>query len=499
MRTRIRLILVASLAVFGFAYAQQGTLEIAVSQAPVGLDPDIATAFSSFAVIDQIYQGLLEINSKLQLKPALATSWTISQDGLTYTFNLRRGVKFDNGREMTSADVVYSFHRIMDPKTGSPLASRFNKVTSVKAIGPYQVQFTMKAPFAPFLSNLPYLYVVPKEVVEANGNLQKVAVGTGPYELDTVVPDTYVLLKANPDFYIPGEPKLAELKYNIVPEASTQAAGIRTGAFGLLPDIDPTTAETLKRVPNVSVLSAPDLSPSRLGLNVSKPPLSDPRVREAINMAINRPDLIASVYLGHAQAGGVISPSLSDWAVPTSELACYTYNPARAKQLLAEAGYPNGFSMTVIGFSRIKVVPELAQVLQAQLAKVGIRVKIDIQPFGTFVQNWRNSNFDGFVSLSGGAIDPDTLLYRVYHTGGSANVYHYSNPTVDKLLDEGETTVNQAKRHEIYAQLQRSLSCDGPAATLAYGTLYTAVRDNVVGFQQIPTRSLLYLRQVSLK
>ena len=499
MRKRIGVLVATLVAAFGLAYAQQGTLEIAVDQAPVGLDPDIVTAFSSFAVIGQIYEGLVEVNSKLQIEPALATSWKVSPDGLTYTFELRHGVKFHNGREMTSADVVYSYDRIMDPKTGSPQASRFNEVAKIQATGPYEVRFTLKEPFAPFLANLTNLFVVPKEVVEANGNLQKVAVGTGPFELDKIVPDTYVLLKANPDYYRKGEPKLAYLKYNIVPEASTRAAGLRTGTYQFLPTIDPVTAQTLKNVPNVKVLGTQDLAYSLLGLNVSRKPFNDPKVREAINYAVNRPDIVQAVYLGNAVPGGPISPALKDWAVPVSQFPCYTPSVAKAKQLLAEAGYPNGFKTTIITFGTIKEVADTAQVLQAQLAKVGIDAKVDVEEFGKFVQDWKNSNFDMFVSLNGGATDPDGYLYRTFHTGGSTNVFKYSDPSVDKLLAEGRTTTDKTKRQAIYDNLQKQLACTGPVVHIAYGTLFTGLRTNVQGFQQMPTRGLTYLREVSLK
>src|SRR5690606_1720496 len=177
---RLTLLLTSAALLLGATFAQQGRLELAVDQAPVGLDPHIVTAFSSFAVIGQIYDGLLEVNAGLELEPALATSWTVSDDGLTYVFQLRDGVTFHNGRAFTADDVVYSFDRIMNPETGSPQASRFNEVASAVATGPLEVTFTLNVPFAPFLSNLTNLTVVPREVVEANGgSLQQVAVGTG--------------------------------------------------------------------------------------------------------------------------------------------------------------------------------------------------------------------------------------------------------------------------------------------------------------------------------
>ncbi len=496
----VKKLLVASLFtlllfVTGSALGQPGTLEIAIDQSPVGLDPHVATAFSTFAVIGQIYDGLVELNAELELEPALAASWEVSDDALTYTFTLREGVTFHNGRALTSDDVVYSYERIMAEETGSPFASRFSQVASVSAPDARTVVFTLNVPYAPFLSNLTNLSVIPKE---AASDLQQNAVGTGPFRFAEWVPDTYVLLEANPDYYREGEPGVAELRFNIVPEASTRAAGLRSGEYQFLPDVDPATAETLRTVPNVTLLETQDLAYTLLGLNVSEPPFDDPRVREALNLAIDRDEIVQAVYFGNAVAGGPLSPGLSDWALETSEFGCYTSDPEAAQALLAEAGQ-EGLEFEILTFGTIQVVSDLAQVLQAQLKRAGITTTLDVAEFGTFVQRWQNSDFEAFVSLNGGSTDPDGYFYRTFYTGGSTNVFKYSDPEVDGLLDEGQTESDDAARFDIYADVQRDLACTGPAAHVAYGTLFTAVGEGVAGFEQLPTRSLRYLRNVTLE
>jgi peptide/nickel transport system substrate-binding protein len=489
----------ASVAVSFLVAAQAQTLEIAVDQSPVGLDPHIATAFSTFAIVGQIYDALVEINPELQIEPALAASWEISDDGLSYTFTLRDDVTFHNGRAMTAEDVVYSYERLVAEETGSPLASRFEQVAGVEAIDDHTVVFTLSSAFAPFLSNLTNLTVIPQEVVEEHGNLQQVAVGTGPFMLEEWVPDTYILLRANPDYYREGQPGVEALRYHIVPEAATRAAGLRTGTYHFLPEVDPATAETLQGTANITLLSTQDLAYSLLGFNVTREPLDDPRIREAINLAIDRDEIVDAVYFGHAVPGGPLSPALSDWAVGTDTFDCYQADPEAARSLLAEAGYPDGFDLEVITFGTRRDVSDLAQVLQAQLQDVGINVTLDVQEFGTFVQNWGDSEFDAFVSLNGGSIDPDGYFYRTFRTGGSTNVYQYSDEDVDRLLQEGQTTTDQQERYDIYARLQEQLACEGPVAHIAYGTLFTAHRDNLQGFEQIPTRSLRFLRNVTLR
>lgn len=480
------------------AFAQEGRLELAIDAAPVGLDPHLVTAFSSFAVIGNIYDGLVEYDAELNVQPALATSWEVSEDGLVYDVELRDDVVFHNGRPMTAEDVVYSFERIVDEDTGSPQASRFDLVASVEATDEHSVRFTLREPFAPFVGNLSNLTVVPREVVEAEGDLQRVAVGTGPFMLDEVVPDTYVRLVANPEYYREGQPRVAEVRLHVVPEASTRAAGLRTGTYHILPDVDPATTQTLRNAAGVELLGIQDLSYTLLGLNVEREPLDDPRVRRAINLAIDREELVTAVYFDEAVPGGPLSPGLESWALPTEEFACYEHDPEAARALLSEAG-ADGVELDVITFGTIEVVSDAAQVLQAQLSEVGIDANVRVLEFGTFVQDWQNSDFDAFVSLNGGSADPDGYLYRTFRSDGTTNVFGYANEEVDALLDAGRTTTDADERYEIYAELQRILACEGPVAHLAYGTLFTGVRESVEGFQQLPTRSLRYLRETSLE
>lgn len=492
-------ILIIILALVSVSAAQSGTLEIAVDQSPVGLDPHVATAFSTVVIIGQVYDSLVEVNSDLQLEPALAESWDISEDGLRYTFSLREGVTFHNGRAMTAEDVVYSFERIMDEDTGSPLASRFDLITAAVAEDDTTIVFELDEPFAPLLANMTSLHVVPREVVEEHGDLQQVAVGTGPFVFEEWVPDTYILLEANPDYYREGEPGVAALRYNIVPEASTRAAGLRTGDYHFLPDVDPATAETLRGTSGVTLLGIQDMAYSLLGLNASEPPFDDPRVREAINLAIDREEIVEAVYFGNAVPGGPLSPALVDWAVDTETFPCYTHDPEAAQRLISEAGFEDGISLEIITFGTMRVVSDLAQVLQAQLTDAGIDATVDVQEFGSFVQNWQNANFEGFVSLNAGQTDPDGYLYRTFRSGGSTNVFQYADDEIDALLAEGRTTVDPDERFEIYAELQSRLACEGPVVHVAYATLFSAHRDNVEGFQQIPTRGLRYLRTVTLE
>ena len=203
---------------------------------------------------------------------------------------------------------------------------------------------------------------------------------------------------------------------------------------------------------------------------------STTRACQAINYAIDRDEIVEAVYFGNAVPGGPLSPGLTEWALPTEEFACYATDRDMARQLLAEAGYPDGFDADILTFGTIQVVSDTAQVLQAQLADVGIRANVNVAEFGAFVQDWTNSNFDMFVSLNGGSVDPDGYLHRTFITGGSTNVFKYSDPEVDEWLEAGRTTTDPAARYDIYADLQRKLACGPVARRLRHAVLAVSER-----------------------
>jgi len=476
--------------------ASAQTLEIATDASPTGLDPHVATAFSTQLITNVVYEGLTAIDKDLRVVPALATEWTVGDEGKTYTFKLRPNVTFHDGKPMTSADVAASVKRITDPKTGSPLASRFTVIDAVETPDAGTVVFKLKEPSAPLLSQLAQLSILP---AEPGVDLGRRTVGTGPFKLARWVPDTYLQLDKHAGYWDQGLPKLASVKFNIVPDATARQTGLSGGTYHLLPVVDAATAQALANRPNVKVEQTLDLAYTLVGLNTSKPPFDNAKVREAVNTAIDRGQIVQAVYFGKAQPAGPVSPALTDWAVPTTEFACYKPDPAKARQLLQEAGLsaPVKFTMNVIG--TVPAAVEAAQVVQAQLGQAGFQVELNVQEQGRFIQDWRNANFDAFASLNGGNVDPDDYLYRTFRTGGSTNVFKFSDPQLDSLLDRARATSDKGQRQALYRQAQTALACQGPVAHLAYGQFFTAVRTNVEGYEVTATRSTRSLRSVSLK
>lgn len=477
--------------------ASAATLNVAIDSSPAGLDPHLITAFNSVVIVQSnIYEGLTAIDKDLAVVPGLAESWEISEDGLTYTFKLRSGVKFHDGSDMDAEDVAASIRRVQSEAVASPLASRVTPITGIEVVDPTTVKFTLDAPFAPILTSLSGIAIVPAEVETNVEGLQQTPIGTGPFKFAEWQPNGFIGLTKNEDYYLDGLPKLDGVKFNFVPESATRQVGVTSGEYDLLPGIDPATALQLQGQPNVTVQETRDIAYTLLGMNASREPFTDPKVRTAVNMLLNRQEIIDAALFGSGVPAGPLSPALVNWAVDPATFACYTQDVEGAKALLAEAGVTTPLKLTMNVLPR-QDTRDIAQVVQQQLAAGGIEVELITQEIGDFVQSWKNSDFDTFVSANGGSPDPDEYFYRTFRGGGSTNVFKYDDPQIDTWLDEGRAETDPAARKAIYDQVQAKLACEGPAAHIAYGTLYTAVANGVEGFEIFPNGRLTSLVNTS--
>ncbi|MBF9232700.1 ABC transporter substrate-binding protein [Microvirga alba] len=479
------------------ASASAQVLEIGAEASPTGLDPHLITAFPSFMVVNgNLYEGLTTVDRDLKIGPSLAESWTISPDGKTYTFKLRSGVKFHDGSAMEAEDVVSTIRRVQSKDIASPLASRLSAIDSAAATDAKTVELKLKEPSAPLLASLATIAIVPRSVETNKDILQKTPVGTGPFKFQEWQPNGFILLAKNDAYWQQGLPKLSGLKFNIVPESATRQVGLTNGQYALLPNIDAATALQLKGKPNVKLSETLELAYTLVGMNVSKAPFDNAKVREALNYAINRKEIVDAALFGAGVPGGPLSPALKTWAVDVKEFPCYSFDPAKAQALLKEAGVtlPVAVTMNVLPRQDIK---DIAQVVQEQLNKAGFKVELKNQEQGQFIQDWRNSNFDLFASINSGSPDPDEYFYRTFRTGGSTNVFKYSDTEIDGLLDSARTLSDQAARKVAYDAVQKKLACSGPVAHLTYGTLFSAMRDKLQGYEVMPNRSLVLLRGAS--
>ncbi len=492
----------------GPAPRRGGSLRVGITQEVLNLDPHVATAFSSFQVLDLVYEGLLRLNPRtLSLEPNLAESWTVSPDGLEYTFTLRRDATFHDGSAVDATDVKYTIDRILNPATRSPQASFLAPVREVAIVNPFVVKITLRQASASFLSLLagPGRGIVPLNFEDKVGDPRVKTMGSGPFQLAEFSTSSVRLTRYD-RYWRKGEggtrlPYLDAVTYRVIPDPATLRAAIRAGELDLIVGfgVDLTAAKTLGGVPDLQVLSARDLSYSLLGIQNERPPFNDVRVRQALSMAVDRNALIQVVYSGRGTPAGPIPPSLADWKpIPANQLPNYRPDPARSRRLLAEAGHPQGVAIKMMPIATVPEAVQMAQVLREQLAPAGFSVEIEQVDFATFLARWRGSQFDTFVSLNGGSIDPDVHLYRHIYSSGSTNVFKFKDAAVDQLLDQARVTADPAKRLQLYTQLQRSIAERVPFLFLAYADLYAVTRTRVNGFVLSTTRSMVPLEETWL-
>ncbi|MCX7342053.1 MAG: ABC transporter substrate-binding protein [Hyphomicrobiales bacterium] len=490
--------LLASVMALSPVTARAQVLEAAVDASPAGLDPHLITAFTSFQIVNgTIYEGLTTIDKDLRIVPGLAQGWTIAPDGKTYTFKLVPGATFHDGSPVEAADVVASINRVLSKDIASPLASRLAAVDKATATDASTVTIAMKEASAPFLTALASIAIVPRVFETNKDGLQRQPVGTGPFRFKEWQPNGFIELSKHAGYWNKAQPKLDGVKFNIIPESATRQVGLSSGQYAMLPNIDAATALQLRGRPGVKLAETMELAYTLVGMNTAKAPFDNPKVREALNYALNRGEIVQAALFGAGVPGGPLSPALKDWAVNTSSFPCFTHSAAKAQDLLKEAGVTTPVAVTLLVLPR-QDIRDIAQVVQAQLNKAGFKADLRIPELGQFVQDWRNSNFDAFVSTNAGSVDPDDYFFRTFRTGGSTNVFKYSNPAVDALLDSARVDLNQAGRKAAYGRVQSLLACDGPAAFMTYGQLFTASRQNVSGFDIIANRSLMSLANTTL-
>lgn len=494
----VLIVALALLALPTLAQDNPNVLILARSSDATGLDPHTQTAFGSFRLLEQIYEPLVELDPNLNLVPGLAESWEFSADGLTLTFHLRQGVKFHDGSAMTSADVIASFTRILDEATGAAARANYTSIASMAAPDDYTVVFTLAQPDAPILAAMASVNaaIVPEEMAKS-GDFSSKAVGTGPFMLTNWTPDQTTTLTANPDWWGDG-PYVDGIEVRIIPDETSILAALRAGTVDFAQLNDPTVATLLIGDPNIQLNKVGSLSYHVLQLNPARPPLDKLEVRQAISCAIDRQEVLDTALLGEGTVTGpVTSPAFT---VPTDELFCYTKDVAKSKELMAQAGLSDGFTLHVMAATgEPPTAVNEATNIQAQLAEIGITVEIEPLENSVYVDRWLAGDFDAAIALNGGRPDPYTMYARYFTKAGNLQkVSNFADDTLDSLLQQGRVETDPAKRLEIFTQFQKLITEDAPWVWLYNGYNYSAQQPYVSGFVPNPTDSLLTLAQVKI-
>ncbi len=486
---------------FGFTGELQAEniLEVAKHLEAEGFDPHIVPAHSSIQIYMQVYEGLLTTSPEGEIEPQLAESWEILDD-TTYQFNLREGVKFHNGQEMTAKDVKFSYERILDPETASIARSNFEMVDYIETPDDYTVIINLKDSYADFLINVAHVYsaIVPREVVEEHGDLMNEMVGTGPFQLEEWEPDNYTLLTRNEDYYIEGKPVVDGVRYSIMEDQSARIAALRAGNTHLT-SISSEAVTILENTPGLNIVEYPDFDYTYWGFNVEEEPFNQPEVRLAMSYAIDRELLAEVVFDGAAEVTGPVPPSQEIWAADLAEFPSYQYNPERARELLAEAGYEDGLSFTITTSSAYDYMVDTAVIIQELLQEVNVEAEIQLVEWGTYIDKWSNTDHQSLIGLNGGGTTPDRALYFFFHTGGAANVWGFSDEEFDSLVEQARVEVDQEARHDIYHEAQLKLVNEhAPNLFLNNPYEFYAVQDNVRNFDPTAYQAEGQFKEISL-
>jgi peptide/nickel transport system substrate-binding protein/oligopeptide transport system substrate-binding protein len=483
---------------------------------PFTLDPVFITDIYAASVAQQVFDGLVQFDANLNVVPCIAKSWKASYDGLVWTFDLRQGVKFHHGREVRADDFVYTFTRFLHPRTASPrawlfervqgaqafLAGTAERVEGLQALDAYTLQITLSQPYAPFISILGMVQaqVVPREEVERLGAaFGRQPVGTGPFRFVNWVAREQITLEVNEE-YFEGRPFLDHLHYRIITDPQRAMAEFELGTLEdtVIPKDLPTP---LRSDPRFKFFRKPVLATLLLWLEMHDGPLSNHKVRQAINYAINREAISNTIWQNRlVQAHGILPLGMPGY---NPDLGGYPYNLAHARQLLVEAGHPEGKDLPPLELwtsVASTLVLQEHEAIKRDLEHLGLKIELftaeSWQHYKTAVLGKRPGAMYRYAWFADFP-DPDNFLFSLFHSQSPSNYGHYSNPTVDRLLEQARSEGDYLKRIESYRQIEALIMADAPVVNLMYSTsemlfqLYVQGMElNPLGERYIPMKKI---------
>jgi dipeptide transport system substrate-binding protein len=511
-------VLAAAVLVASAGAGHASTLIYCSEGSPEGFNPSLYTAGTTFdATSRNIFNQLVQFErGSTKIEPGIAESWTVSDDGLVYTFRLRKGVKFHTTKSFTPTrdfnadDVLYTFQRQWDPnhpdhKLSGGQYEYFNSMNmpkllkAIEKVDDHTVRFVLNEPEAPFIANLgmQFASILSAEYaakMRAAGTPEKIdlePVGTGPFQLVSYEKDAVIRYKAHPGYWA-GKANIDNLIFSITPDAAVAYAKLKAGECHLMPYPNPADLEAMKQDPALQVMSKEGLNVGYLAFNTEKPPFTDKRVRKALNMAINRDAIIDAIYLGAGKkAKNPIPPTI--WSY-NDDIKDYPYDPAAAKKLLAEAGFANGFETDLWAMPVKRPynpnAARMAEMIQADWEKIGVKAKIVTFEWGEYLKRSKVGEHQTLLlGWTGDNGDPDNFLYVLLGCEAakdSANRARWCHKPFDDLLKEAKRTSDVGKRTELYRKAQEIFKEEAPWVTIAHSVVHKPMRKEVVDFRIDP-------------
>ncbi len=496
-----------------------GYLYLRLNNNPTTLDPALITDVQGGGIAAKLFNGLVRFNENLDIVPDIARSWSLSPDQLTYTFRLRRNVKFSNGRKVTAHDFQYSFERVLMPKTKAPLtwvldrvegagdfiAGRTTGVSGIRVVNDQILVLKLEKPFGPFLSLLAMstAYVVPREEVERLGqDFGTHPVGSGPYVLAEWKHGQHIILTARED-YFEGGPKLNGIYFRIIPEDLTAVMEFDTGRLDvLLIPASEYRRYTSDPAWRDQVFGMTGLNSYYIGLNCTRPPFNDVRVRRAVNMAIDRQHILNTVFEKRGVlAAGPVPPGL--WKTRTFMRGAvgYKYDPEKAKAWIRQAGVEG--ATIKIYISADPEVLDIIEVVQSYLAKVGLKSEITQLDWSAFKHAVNEGEPDAFwLSWWADYPDPENFLFPLFHSasvGSSGNRTRCLDPELDRLIETAQRTLNEKQRYRLYQEAEDRIIKNAPWIFMWHKADYFVVQPWVKDFKIYPIYSIDKRVEITVK
>lgn len=462
------------------------TLIVAVPDAPVNLDPHIQANIATFRITTNMFDRLVQLDNDMKLIPVLAESWEVENDTTTVFF-LRQGVKFHNGEEMKAEDVKFSLERTI----ASPGVNyNYLIIKEIQIVDDYTVKIVTKAPFNALLYRLTLdaAAIVSKKAAESGEDFNKNPVGAGPFMFKSWELGGDVVLEAFPDYWAGASP-VKTLIFRQIPEAINRSIGLETGEVDLAYDLATTDFDIIKGNSDLTLQEVPSLTVWYLGFNTKQPILDNVKVRQAIAYALNKDDFILNVFNGVAEPAHntMLTPTLFGYAPDTMT---YDFNLEKAKELLAEAGYPDGFK-TTLWTTDSQFDRDASVVVQEQLRKIGIEVEVKSMERGTYLSSTAEGKHDLFLATKT-SIDPDSMLRAMYHTqafGASGNKSFWALPELDEKMDRASVTLDQNEAETLYIEIQTAVAEQVPLIPIAIEYLNAGMQNYVKGYGLYPGKT----------
>jgi glutathione transport system substrate-binding protein len=509
--SRLALAFAATGIAFAASTAQAAKdVTIAVASTFTTTDPYDANDTLSQAVAKSFYQGLYGFDKEMKMVPVLAESHTASKDGLVYTVKLKTGIKFHDNTPFNAEAVKATFDRVTNPDNKLKRYNLYKNIAKTEALDASTVRFTLKEPFSPFINTLAH----PSGVIISPAALAKYGskgiaqnpVGTGPFKFVEWKATDYLKVEKFEGYWKKGYPKVDSITWRPVVDNNTRAAVMQTNEAHFAFPVPPEAVETLGKKPSLEVTASPSIIQRYLSFNTQQKPFDNPKVREAINYAINKDALIKVAFSGFAMPAEGVLPQGVEHA---AKLGPWPYNPAKAKELLKEAGYPNGFESTLWSAYNHTTAQKVIQFVQQQLAQVGIKLQVQALEAGQRVERVESAQ------------DPATAPVRIYYVGWSSstgeadwalrpllasesfppklfNTAYYKNAVVDNAISKALVTTDKAEKAKLYTEAQKQIWKDAPWAFLVTERLVSVRARNLAGFYVIPDGSFNF-DEVELK